>query len=62
MKVISMYGPFQLFLSVAVIVLGAHIIILSSMEALPNAYAGVGIMVVTVAVLLAMLNMRMKLK
>lgn len=62
MRNISIYGPMQLFLSLAVMVMGSHLIVLASMESISLAFLMVGTIAVLSAVVLIMLNFRRGLR
>lgn len=58
MKYFTLYGPGQLFVSLAVMILGMHIIALSSIGYLPEKYLIVGSVSVFTSLILVMLNIR----
>lgn len=61
LKFTSLYGSMQLFISLAVMVLGAHIIMLSSVDSLSSSYLVAGSVAVGASLLLIMLNLRKRI-
>ncbi len=58
LKFTSLYGTLQLFVSIAVMVLGAHIIMLASIESISSSYLLAGSVAVGAALFLAVANLR----